>query len=255
MENAIIGNIDLASVSLWLFYLFFAGLIIYIQRENMREGFPLTDDDGTPNDHLGLPMPEPKTFKLPHGRGEVTVPDGKPDARGEVALARTNASDGFPFEPTGNPLVDGVGPAAWCARRDAPELDGHGHPKIIPMAASEHFSVSAGRDPRGLQVEAGDGEIVGKISDLWIDEPEQLVRFLEIELDGDHGGGKRLVPMTFAKIKRDRVRIHAIFGEHFADVPKTASPRQVTLLEEDKIAAYYGGGKLYASTARLEPQL
>ncbi len=255
MENAIIGNIDLASVSLWLFYLFFAGLIIYIQRENMREGFPLTDDDGTPNEHLGLPMPEPKTFKLPHGRGEVTVPDGKPDARGEVALARTNASDGFPFEPTGNPLVDGVGPAAWCARRDAPELDGHGHPKIIPMAASEHFSVSAGRDPRGLQVEAGDGEIVGKISDMWIDEPEQLVRFLEIELDGDHGGGKRLVPMTFAKIKRDRVRIHAIFGEHFADVPKTASPRQVTLLEEDKIAAYYGGGKLYASTARLEPQL
>lgn len=255
MENAIIGNIDLASVSLWLFYLFFAGLIIYIQRENMREGFPLTDDDGTPNDHLGLPMPEPKTFKLPHGRGEVTVPDGKPDARGEVALARTNASDGFPFEPTGNPLVDGVGPAAWCARRDVPELDGHGHPKIIPMAASEHFSVSAGRDPRGLRVEAGDGEIVGKISDMWIDEPEQLVRFLEIELDGDHGGGKRLVPMTFAKIKRDRVRIHAIFGEHFADVPKTASPRQVTLLEEDKIAAYYGGGKLYASTARLEPQL
>jgi len=255
MEAPIIGNLDLASIALWLFTFFFVGLVIYIQRENMREGFPLTDDDGKPQPSLGLPMPEPKTFKLPHGRGEVTVPDGKPDARGEVALARTSATDGFPLAPTGNPLVDGVGPASWCARRDVPELDGHGHPKIIPMAASEHFAVSAGRDPRGLKVEAGDGEIVGKISDMWIDEPEQLVRYLEIELDAEHGSGKRLVPMTFSKIKSDRVRIHAIFGEHFADVPTTASPRQVTLLEEEKISAYYGGGKLYASQARLEPQL
>jgi len=106
-----------------------------------------------------------------------------------------------------------------------------------------------------MKVEAGDGEIVGKISDMWIDEPEQLVRFLEIELDEAHGGGKRLVPMTFAKITGTSVRIHAIFGHHFAAVPVTASPRQVTMLEEEKISAYYGGGKLYASAARLEPQL
>ncbi|QIE42245.1 photosynthetic reaction center subunit H [Meridianimarinicoccus aquatilis] len=255
MDYYITGNLDIASIALWLFTAFFVGLVIYIQRENMREGFPLENDDGTPNPHLGLPVPEPKTFKLPHGRGEVTVPDGKPDPRGELALKRSHNSDGFPFEPTGDPLVDGVGPAAWCARRDAPELDGHGHPKIIPMAASEQFAVSAGRDPRGMKVQAGDGEIVGTISDMWVDEPEQMVRYLEIELDKDHGGGKRLVPMTFAKITSEVVRIHAIFGTHFAAVPKTASPRQVTLLEEDKISAYYGGGKLYASDARLEPQL
>jgi len=90
---------------------------------------------------------------------------------------------------------------------------------------------------------------------MWIDEPEQLVRYLEIELDAAHGGGKRLVPMTFARIKSDRIKVLAIFGKHFAGVPQHASPRQVTLLEEDKIAAYYGGGKLYASEARLEPQL
>jgi photosynthetic reaction center H subunit len=255
MNYTAVGNIDLASISLWMFYIFFVALIIYIQRENMREGFPLENDDGTPQPSLGLPMPEPKTFKLAHGRGEVTVPDGKPDARGPVALERVNSSDGFPFEPTGDPMVDGVGPASWCARRDVPELDGHGHPKIIPMAASEHFAVSAGRDPRGMDVEAGDGAIVGKISDMWIDEPEQLVRFLEMELDGDHGGGKRLVPITFCKITKKSVRIHAIYGKHFANVPVTASPRQVTLLEEDKIAAYYGGGKLYASADRLEPQI
>lgn len=255
MDYYITGNLDIASVALWLFTAFFVGLVIYIQRENMREGFPLENDDGTPNPHLGLPMPEAKTFKLPHGRGEVSVPDGKPDARGDLALKRSHNSDGFPFEPTGDPLVDGVGPAAWCVRRDVPELDGHGHPKIIPMSASEQFAVSAGRDPRGMKVQAGDGEIVGTISDMWVDEPEQMVRYLEITLDADHGGGKRLVPMTFAKITAEAVRIHAIFGSHFAAVPTTASPRQVTLLEEEKISAYYGGGKLYASDARLEPQL
>ena len=39
-----------------------------------------------------------------------------------------------------------------------------------------------------------------------------------------------------------------------ATIPTIASPRQVTLLEEDKIAGYYGGGKLYAGN-RQEPKL
>jgi photosynthetic reaction center H subunit len=152
-------------------------------------------------------------------------------------------------------MADGVGPASWAPRRDVPELDGHGHPKIVPMSATDHFHVAAGRDPRGMPVVAGDGETVGTVSDMWIDEPEQLVRYLEIELDAEHGGGKRLVPMTFSRIWGGKVRVRSIFGRHFAGVPQNASPRQVTLLEEDKIAAYYGGGTLYASEARLEPQL
>jgi hypothetical protein len=35
------GNFDLASAAIWLFYIFFAGLIYYLQTENMREGYPL----------------------------------------------------------------------------------------------------------------------------------------------------------------------------------------------------------------------
>ena len=46
MTEAFTGNLDLASLTLWLFWIFFALLIFYIQRENMREGFPLVDDDG-----------------------------------------------------------------------------------------------------------------------------------------------------------------------------------------------------------------
>jgi len=256
MTEPFFGNFDLASVSIWLFWIFFALLIYYLQTENMREGYPLEDDDGNTSPNQGLfPVPDDKTFRLPHGRGEVTVPSGQNPDRKDLALRKTATGNGFPFEPTGDPMVDGVGPASWAPRRNVPELDGHGHPKIVPMAGTDHFNVAAGRDPRGLPVEGGDSEVVGKISDMWIDEPEQLVRYLEIELDEQYGGGSRLVPMTFAKIKSDRVRVRSIFARHFAGVPQHASPRQVTLLEEEKIAGYYGGGTLYASEARLEPQL
>ena len=40
------GNVDLAQISLYLFWLFFAGLVIYLQRENMREGYPLEAEHG-----------------------------------------------------------------------------------------------------------------------------------------------------------------------------------------------------------------
>ncbi len=259
MTSTFFGNFDLASLSIWLFWIFFALLIYYLQTENMREGFPLETDDGAPSPNQGpFPLPNPKTFKLPHGRGEVTVPSAAYEAahaRTDLALRKTAAGNGFPFEPTGNPLADGVGPASWSNRADLPELDGKGHPKIVPMASHDNFRVSAGRDPRGLPVQAGDDAVVGTVVDMWIDEPESLVRYLEIELDAAHGGGRRLVPIQLAKIGSDRVRVRAIFGEHFAGVPQTRRPDQVTKLEEDKIAAYYAGGKLYASRERLEPQL
>ena len=148
-------------------------------------------------------------------------------------------------------MRDGVGAAAWAPRRDVPELDGKGHPKIVPMRALESFDVSAGRDPRGLPVEAGDGAIVGEVIDMWIDEPEALVRYLEVELSGEAGSGTRLIPLYFCRIQRDRVRVRSIFGHHFADVPKHRSGEQVTLLEEEKIGAYYGGGLRYASAKRF----
>lgn len=255
MTTVFFGNFDLASAALWLFWIFFALLIFYIQRENMREGYPLENDDGTEAANQGpFPLPDPKTFKLPHGRGEVTVPNTNGEGR-DVALRQTNKANGYPFEPTGDPMKDGVGPASWAARRDVAELDAHGHPKIIPLSGSDKFFVAAGRDPRGLPVVAGDGEIVGRISDMWVDEPEQLVRYLEIELDPAKGDGTRLVPMSLARIRSNQVSVKSIFAKHFNDVPMHKSGNQVTLLEEEKISAYYAGGTLYASSSRLEPQL
>jgi photosynthetic reaction center H subunit len=259
MENAFFGNFDLASLSIWLFWIFFALLIYYLQTENMREGYPLENEDGSEAPNQGpFPVPDAKTFKLMHGRDDVVVPSPENEAshrRTDLALERNGPGNGFPFDPTGDPMADGVGPASWVPRRDVPELDGHGHAKIVPMGKTDAYRVSAGRDPRGVPVMAGDGEIVGEISDMWIDAPEQLVRYLEIALDADHGGGTRLVPIQFCKIGSAKVKINAIYGKHFAGVPTTKSATQITLLEEEKISGYYGGGILYASQERTDPLL
>jgi photosynthetic reaction center H subunit len=241
------GNFDLASLSIWLFWGFFALLVYYLQTENMREGYPLETEDGRAAPNQGpFPLPKPKTFILPHGRGEVTVPNGAREAR-ELAMGRTAVSEGFPHAPTGDAMKDGVGPAAWAPRRDVPELDGHGHNKIMPMAQAAGFAVSAGRDPRGLPVQAGDLEVVGRISDMWVDAPEQLVRYLEITLNS---GQVKLVPMPMVKIMADRVRINSLSSDLFGGVPETKSKTSVTLLEEEKISAYYAGGTLYAADKR-----
>jgi photosynthetic reaction center H subunit len=241
------GNFDLASLAIWLFWGFFALLVYYLQTENMREGYPLETEDGIAAPNQGpFALPQAKTFILPHGRGSVTVPNGAREAR-EVALGRTAMSEGFPHAPTGNPMTDGVGPAAWAPRRDLPELDGHGHNKIMPMSQAAGFAVSGGRDPRGLPVQAGDLEVVGTISDMWVDAPEQLVRYLEITLNS---GAIKLVPMPMVKVQADRVRINSLSSDLFDGVPATKSKTAVTMLEEEKISAYYAGGTLYAAEKR-----
>lgn len=253
--GTIVGSVDLAQVALYLFWLFFAGLVIYLQRENMREGYPLQNDDGTPARNQGpFPLPSPKTFRLPNDGGEVTVPNDNPVDDRPIALEQTTPSAGSPFVPTGDPMADGVGPASWAMRRDVPERDAHGHNKIQPMASVEGFGVSAGKDPRGMPVVSADGEVVGTVSEMWVDVPEQLVRYLEYDLTE---GGKRLIPIQLASFFwSNKVSVHSLYASQFKGVPTTAKPGVVTLLEEEKICAYYCGGKLYADPeARLEPQI
>lgn len=252
--NTFFGNFDLASAAIWLFWLFFALLIFYLQTENMREGYPMTDDDGNPAPNQGpFPVPGDKTFHLRDGRGELTVPSGQRGDRDNLALERTGVAAGSPYVPTGDPMADGVGPASWAPRKDHPELDAHGHVKIKPMSSLPDFKISGGVDPRGKAVVAGDGEVIGRVTDMMIDIPEALVRYLVVDVNPEGSGKTRLIPMNFSKIKGDRVNVRAIYSGHFDAIPTTKSGDQVTLLEEEKITAYFGGGTLYADAARSNP--
>ena len=106
-------------------------------------------------------------------------------------------------------MDDGLGAAAWTERRDVPELDGHGNPKIRPMSSLKGFEVSAGRDPRGMDVVSADKVTWLEVTDMWIDVPEQLVRYLEIELKDK---SKRLLPMPLSKINSKSVDVHSLYG-------------------------------------------
>ena len=89
MEETFFGNFDLASLSIWLFWGFFALLIYYLQTENMREGFPLQDEDGNEAANQGpFPVPKDKTFIRPHGQGTLTVPSGAVWALSDEMLTR-----------------------------------------------------------------------------------------------------------------------------------------------------------------------
>ena len=62
-----------------------------------------------------------------------------------------------------------------------------------------------------------------------------------------------LLPVPFARIRRNEIEVNSIYARHFANVPTTKHPDQVTLLEEEKITAYFGAGTLYADPKRSEP--
>jgi photosynthetic reaction center H subunit len=259
MRGAITEYIDVAQIVLYAFWAFFIGLIIYLRREDKREGYPLESDrtDRAPGVPVqGFPaMPEPKTFKLPHGGGEVSVPNKKRDQR-EIKLTPAEGFAGSAFNPTGNPMLDGVGPASWVERSTHPEVTDEGHPRMIPMRLAKGYSYFGNDpDPRGFQVIAADGLVGGIVQESWVDIAEPQIRFLEIQVTKNGGPRTVLLPITYVKwdIERRAVRVRSITSAQFADVPGLANPDQISLREEDQITAYYAGGTLYATPDRFGP--
>jgi photosynthetic reaction center H subunit len=254
-KGAITGYVDVAQIVLYMFWVFFAGLIYYLQRESKREGFPLENHlpGGRSYTSTGLiSMPTPKIYKLANG-SEVSAPSYKvsPQTLKATPLYKTN---GAPLEPTGNPMLDGVGPGSYADRRDEPELNYEGRPVIVPLRVMQGFSVSEkDTNPIGMTVLGADGVAAGTVRDLWLDSSEQLFRFLEVSLPTASGQGSVLLPINFCRIGKDSVKVKAILGSQFALVPRNKQPDTVTLLEEEKIMAYYGGGTLYATPDRQEP--
>ena len=253
MHPQLTSGIDVALLVFWAFVLFFVVLVFYLRREDRREGYPLEDEMTGRLDTPGgvLHTGSTKSFLLPFGHGIVTAPtkDREPV---DIAARRTDRFAGAPYAPTGNPLVDGIGPAAWVDRAKRPDLDMEGHPRIVPLSSAADFWVARqDTDLNGWPVVGADGVVAGTVSDLWIDRADRLVRYIQIGSDG------MLAPMMMAKIdrRRRRVVIDALNAAQFADVPRLEAADQITLYEEERVQAYFGGGYLYATPARQEPYL
>lgn len=251
-----VEGIDLVDVSLWLFTLFFFGLIFYLRREDRREGYPLEADTTGKQEASGtFWMPPKKTFDLPHDRGTLDVAFGPRDDR-ELALKRTAVWPGAPSDPTGDPMQDGVGPASYAMREDYPDLTLEGAPRIAPYRDSPGYEVAKqDQDPRGLEVYGLDKVSAGKVTDLWVDRSESIIRYIEVEVGPS---ARVLVPIPFVNVKggrNPRVVVEAVTAAQLRAAPQTKQELVVTRREEDRISGYYGGGKLYATQSRSEPLL
>ena len=245
------GGLDIAELTFYLFFLFFLGLVWYLNRESRREGYPLehdiTGDVGA--DVSRLDYSEKKRFQLPHGLG-VYVPEDVPrDAMPTNVLPRVYA--GTPLDVTGELLGSGVGPGGYALRADRPDVDMFGRPRIVPMAVAEHVTVVARDiDPRGLPVVGLDGGVAGTVRDLWVDRAEHVIRYLDVALND---GGTATLPMPMVRVSRGKVVTDAVTAGQFVNCPQLKSPVQITLLEEEKVQAYFGAGYLWATPDRSEP--
>ncbi|MEM9028574.1 MAG: photosynthetic reaction center subunit H [Pseudomonadota bacterium] len=272
------GHIDLALVALYVFWAFFFWLVLYLQQEGRREGFPLVGELDGKSWNQDLWMPSPKTFETNDGRTVQAPDDTRADTR-NLNMEMVVGGVGSPFVPTGNPMTDAVGPASFSERPDIPDTTFELRPRIIPMRIDSDFEVAKQDiDPRGSAIYGCDGVEAGTIMDLWVDRSDFVIRYAEVELPaaapvGDEPAApaaRVLIPWTLVNYttNRDLLQLlisvkkqeivatfstNALTAEQFAGIPMTRSPDQITLLEEDQIMSYVGGGRLYATPQRQEP--
>lgn len=268
----IVGTFDVAELTFLAFFVFFIGLVLYLNRESRREGYPLEhEQSGIVESKESIFDGEKKTFKLPQGRGTYTPEDAPRDELskvGNIPAKQAFGAGGAPWVPTGDAMKDGMGPAAYAQRADVPDVTFDGRPRIVPIADSHEIEIAPkDKSPVGLPVYGVDKKLAGEVSDVWVDQSEHIIRYLEVTTNS---GKKVLAPMFVCAIQSKGflggltplvddqvplVDIDAITAAQFEDVPGLATPGQITRLEEDKIMGYYGGGYMYATADRGEPWL
>ncbi|MCA3559665.1 MAG: photosynthetic reaction center subunit H [Aestuariivirga sp.] len=257
MSAALTQYVDVAQVVLYVFWAFLAGIIIYLHREDKREGYPLESERSANITVQGWPaVPAPKTYLLADG-STVQAPRAEPYDGRPIKATPIGPWPGAPLEPDGDAMVDGVGPASYAERLDIPDALFTGEPKLSPLRNNPDWHVEErDPDPRGMPVIGCDGKQGGTVKDVWVDRSEYIMRYLEVEVSDKEGRTRNvLLPTTLARIwgGKRRIEVKSITSKQFIKVPGLRNPDVVTRLEEDKICAFYAGGHLYAIPDRAEP--
>ena len=247
--------IDLAQIVLYGFWLFFAGLVFYLHRENKREGYPLETERplGSRVAVRGFPeVPGKKIYRNHDGRSLVVPAYG--NDRDDAPVVPAAAWPGAPFIPVGDPMATGVGPASYAQREDVPELGISQEPVILPLRVAQDHSIAPdGPNPIGMTVLGCDGAVAGVVKDAWVDHAEVIVRYLEV----DTGARTVLLPMAMSRVSRSSgtIKVASIRADQFEGAPRLKNADLVTKLEEDKIVGYFAGGYLSATPERMGPLL
>lgn len=246
-------QIDIPEVLFILFLLFFLGLVYHIRQEDKREGYPLETDRtnrfGARDQVVGFPpMPKPKVFLRKFGE-PILSPGPRRERDLDGILVPKHNFPGSPYVPTGDPLVDGVGPASYALKEEVPDMTWHGEPNIVPLRKlPEHAIEGTETSPIGMDVVTRDGVRVGTVADVWINVSELFGRYLEVQALPQFGADRIILPLAFADMRpRDKLAVVGMLtAAQFARVPRLAVPDIINFREEDRINAYYAGGYLYS---------
>ena len=242
--GAITGHLDLAQLVFATFVLFFFGLVLYLRREDKRDGYPMVDPAGGPSREGFPPMPGPKLLHLMEG-GTTTMPQQEQEQ--PIEARRLFYFPGTALVPTGaQPLRDRIGPASYALRREEPMIYLDGEVQMLPLRDAPGWRVIDGdADPRGMTVVGRDGLAAGVVVDLWVDRSVKILRYLEVELPV--AAQRVLVPIYYVDVKRRRreVRVDTITARHFAEIPPLRNPSRITAREEDQVNAFFSGATLF----------
>ena len=246
MIGSFTQHIDLPQVLLVAFGLFFAALVVYLQGESKREGYPLEEAIPTVRHRIvGFPdMPPKKTYKLLDG--EVSVLPQEYERRDLSASVRSRAP-GMPIYPVGDPLLAGIGPGSYTLRRDEPWTMHDGTLQLEPLReATDYTCVDPDLDPRGMVVFGSDFKRAGVVFDLWIDKESKILRYIEVSLEGV--AERRLVPIFYAVIsgKAKEIRVTCLKADQLAKAPILRDPDSITAREEDRVNGFFAGGHMYS---------
>ena len=95
--------------------------------------------------------------------------------------------------------------------------------RVVPLDQLDDFEVSEGDpDIRGWEVLASDGRKIGEVDDLLIDRAAMKVRYLDVDLDDDHGDDRHiLVPIGYARLdeSEDHVFVDGLSAADLAGIP------------------------------------
>ncbi len=246
MIGSFTAHIDLPQALLVAFALFFAGLVVYLQREAKREGYPLEaaiPDLG--HTIIGFPEPPPpKTYERLEG-GIVVLPQ-EYERRELMARPRGFAS-GDPIYPTGDPLLAGIGPGSYTLRRDEPWVMHDGTLQLEPLReAADYSCVDPDLDPRGMRLFGSDYKPAGTVFDIWVDKESKILRYIEVVLDGV--AAHRLVPIFYCRVsaRAKEVRVDCLQAHQLVKAPILLNATSITAREEDRVNGFFAGGYMYS---------
>ncbi len=244
MPGTITGDIDAVQIALGAFFVFFAFLVVYLRREDKREGYPLVERTSRRGSIIGWPAPPPpKTYRLMDG-GTAQMPHRYPQEPVEGVPIPPN---GEPLVPAGDRLLAGVGAGAYALRSDLPMRTMDKKLLLMPLRRASDWTVRRGEaDPRGMRVLAVNYRGVGTVIDVWVDRAAKILRYFEVALDDD--GGKILVPLFHCDINRreNDIRVLVLKPDQFRFVPRLAQPDEMTAREEDRLNAFFAGATIYS---------